>query len=215
MRTIAFCFLIVSSILFFYSEIDPLSTTALKLLPFTQLVPFPAWIGTAALSLLGFILSRKKQIPNQLTPTQLAPLELKKDEKEINMNHPPESWEAEITLKISNLNLPPTAQIKFDEKINVPFTLYFDRSTPMSVKRGVSELAQFLANNPKPRRIEIILNHPLEGGVPIQNLITGALRQHLNINEFHLTSQENSFDVQFKDPQEPWISRGNISRKFH
>ena len=214
MRIMSFIFFTATIPLFFYSEIDAHSTTALKLLSLTQHIPFPAWAGTATLAVFGLLFSRKKTV----SKTSFDPPRTQKSQltrhKRIKSD-PARSWEDRIKQQLDDLDIPPSAKFILDKKVNVPFTLLFERSTQMAIKRGVSELARFLSQNPKPQRVEIVLNQPIKGGAPLQNVITGALRQHLNIHDYHLTSQEDGFDVQFKDPQEPWISQGNISQKFY
>ena len=214
MRTIAVLLLIVSAPLYFFTEMDPHSATALKLLSWTQHLPIPAWSLSLGLSSLMFLLTLKKDTSQPSAAK--VPVESHKPVKTQQSTSEPnlESSHSEIELELSQLNMPSSAKFILDKKLNVPFTLHFERSTPMAIKRGVIEFARFLAKHPKPQRVEITLIHPLEGGIPTQNIITGALRQHLNMNEFHLISQEEGFDIKFHVPEEPWISKGNLKNNF-
>ena len=119
-----------------------------------------------------------------------------------------------IEEKIQNIYFSSPAKVLLDTRKNIPFTLYCYRSTPQQFKRNIEEFASFVQNIPRPNRIFIQSENVMDTGIPLQNIVKGALQKHINIAELQITSQENGVDVRFLVPQEPWISIPNFKRSF-
>ena len=76
------------------------------------------------------------------------------------------------------------------------------------------KFAVFLTQIPLPQRIFFRFDDITKSGVPLQNIVRGGLQKHLNISEIKITSQRDGVDVQFVKPQEPWLSKPNLKRRF-
>ena len=216
---------LITIALMYIQLIDQKSEIFVRLLLYQSKIPIPLWLIFAFLSAISFVLHRKgkEKIETKSNSTNQDIKKTKVDSyiSEQSETSDPENFSIDelefvqmIEEKINDLHFPSSAKVLIDAQKNIPFTIHGERSTPQQAKRVIEEFAVFLTQIPLPQRIFFRFDDITKSGVPLQNIVRGGLQKHLNISEIKITSQRDGVDVQFVKPQEPWLSKPNLKRRF-
>ena len=237
MKYIAVLFELLAIVVLYVQHIDQKSEIFVRLMMYQTKIPIPIWSIFFVLGSVFWFLGSKKSTEiqenkNRNEKEKKAPSsvnsvrtdssgdllgELQEDMPDVDIQDLPVEEQEFITMieeKIKNIHFPSSAKVLIDAKKNIPFTLYCYRSTPQQLKRNIEEFALFIKEIPRPHRMYFQFEQVIESGIPLQNIVRGALQKHINISELQITSQENGIDIRFTEPQEPWISKPNLKRSF-
>lgn len=105
--------------------------------------------------------------------------------------------EQDIIYLAKSIPLAPEAKIVQNPFQNVPFGLELCRSTPETTRRSVEQFAEFLSKIPNPTRAHIKLVDVMATGIPMKNIVQGALNKYLMHTKYVLSAQIDGFDIRF------------------
>ena len=225
MKFFGICLSLITVALMYIQLIDQKSEIFVRLMLYQSKIPIPIWLLSGLVVIIFFVFHRNSNEKIE-TKNNSKNKHTKKTERDSDISEPLENSEKTnfsvdevqfiqmIEEKINNLHFPSSAKVIIDAKKNIPFTIHGERSTPQQAKRVIEEFAIFLSQIPLPQRIFFRFDDVMKSGVPLQNIVRGGLQKHLNISDVKITSQQDGVDIQFVKPQEPWIAKPNLKRRF-
>jgi hypothetical protein len=231
MKFLGTFFSILTILTLYISVFDQKSEIFVRFMLYQSKIPIPIWLVFGMGALIFFLLVKRQPRPDQSKPEKKSVSEKSMENSAntsiaISSSKISEEFETKnisvdekefihmIEEKIQETHFPSSAKILIDAKKNIPFTLVSQRSTPQQVKRDIEEFASFLTQIPVPQRVFFQFEDLMKSGIPIHNIVRGGLQKHVNISEVKITSQQDGVDVRFLKPQEPWISKPNLKRRF-
>ena len=131
------------------------------------------------------------EYPEKDTPRKSLPLEQPSNSTFLSTE------DQDIIYLAKSIPFSPEAKIVQNPFQNVPFGLELCRSTPETTRRSVEQFAEFLSKIPNPTRAHIKLVDVMATGIPMKNIVQGALNKYLMHTKYILSAQIDGFDIRF------------------